>query len=717
MLTHTRMLRAFLLASAGLVPLAAHAQDAQPAGQQVDLHFTVTRDGGPATIATQPLNGTTQDRRDFARKAADTSDTAKLLSDFPGVAVNTGGGFSSMPRIRGLSEQRIRIVIDGVTIDMACPNDMNTPLSYTDPQTIASIAVVPGVAPVSMGGDNIGGVISVDSVGPRFNGRGGVQLSGEASTFYRSNGDGFGGALSLTAAGKNVSLTYTGSYTKSGNYNGGGDLGTVHSSEYEKTDQALALAVNSDAGLFQLKVGYHHSPYEGFVNQWMDMTNNTSWYLNGRWRKTFDWGDLDWTGNWRDTRHAMNFLSDKQPGDMPMRTNVHTLDTALKATLPMGGQDKLRLGVEAHHQWLNDFWPPVPGDTTMMGPDTFVNVNGAHRDRIGAFAEVEKHWSDTLSTLVGLRYDRVEMNTGDVQGYGDGMMQAADAAAAAAFNAADHRKVDHNWSGSAMFSWAASSLLTVELGYAHKTRSPNIYERYTWGQGAMSSQMVGWYGDGNGYYGNLNLKPERADTVSAAVRLAGQLSGERDWSVKVSPYYTHVNDYIDARKVADLSNGFAQLQFDNEQAEFYGIDGTASVTLAKGQDSETNLDLTASWVHGENLSDDTPLYHQMPFNAKLALSHRQGALEAGADLTWVTQKTRVDTARNEPETGGYALVGLDVAYTIAGVRFSVSAENLLDKAYYLPLGGISLGDYDATGVLRAVPGMGRSVNFGLSTSF
>src|SRR3546814_12591974 len=56
---------------------------------------------------------------------------------------------------------------------------------------------------------------------------------------------------------------------------------------------ALSLAAQTDIGLFELKGGYHFSPYEGFPNQYMDMTSNKSWYLNGHWKGAFDWGDLD----------------------------------------------------------------------------------------------------------------------------------------------------------------------------------------------------------------------------------------------------------------------------------------------------------------------------------------------------------------------------------------------------------------------------------------
>ncbi|MEI2677581.1 MAG: hypothetical protein V9G29_06785 [Burkholderiaceae bacterium] len=77
----------------------------------------------------------------------------------------------------------------------------------------------------------------------------------------------------------------------------------------------------------------------------------------------------------------------------------------------------------------------------------------------------------------------------------------------------------------------------------------------------------------------------------------------------------------------------------------------------------------------------------------------------------------MDATRNEPVTSAYALVNLRLAYNLGPLKLSVEAENLFDKGYNLPLGGVSLGDYKATGVLRPVPGRGRSVNFGLSASF
>ncbi len=653
-----------------------------------------------------------------------SSDTAAILRTVPGVSGYGAGGFSTLPVIRGLESQRLTVLVDGVAIASACPNDMNPPLSYTDPQTVGAIDVITGVSPVSYGGDSIGGIIRVESAPPRFAKEGETLLTGEVSAFYRSNGDGFGGSLSVTAASDRISLTYNGSYTQADNFKGGDTLGIVRSSEYAKTDHSLNLAAQVGSGLIELKGGYHFAPYEGFPNQYMDMTSNKSWFLNGHYAGVFDWGNLDLRANWRDTDHVMNFLDDKggtATGGMPMNTEVHSAGYAVQADILLGGAGTLRVGNEFQHQWLNDYWPPVAGNM-MMGPNAFININGAKRDRLGTFLEWEKSWDRGLTLIAGIRNDQVWMNTGMVAPYGTGMMQMADVMAAAAFNAADRKRHDSNWSGSLLARYTLSDNVEIEAGYARKVRSPNIYERYSWGRGGMASRMIGWFGDGNGYVGNLALRPEKADTLSAALSISG--GGKNGWSFRIAPYYTHVDDYIDAVKLAGFTDmmgnptGFDQLQFVNQKAEIYGIDISGAVPLwTSSSAGAARLTARASWLRGQNLTDHGPLYHQMPFNAALGLEHRIGGLETRIDLDIVTEKDRVDPTRDEPRTGSYALLNVQFAYRIDNVRLTLGADNLFDKAYYAPLGGMSLGDLKATGVVRPVPGRGRSVNAGATVAF
>ena len=93
----------------------------------------------------------------------------------------------------------------------------------------------------------------------------------------------------------------------------------------------------------------------------------------------------------------------------------------------------------------------------------------------------------------------------------------------------------------------------------------------------MSVSMNGWFGDGNGYTGNLDLRPEVAHTVSAT---AGWHDAEKKgWELKVTPYLTRVHNYIDVNRpvIADggdgctadnltATSGFVTLQFANHAA-------------------------------------------------------------------------------------------------------------------------------------------------------
>ncbi len=78
------------------------------------------------------------------------------------------GGVSSLPAIHGLADDRIRIQVDGMDLVAACPNHMNSALSYIDPTKVGSVTVFAGITPVSVGGDSIGGTIQVKSAPPEF---------------------------------------------------------------------------------------------------------------------------------------------------------------------------------------------------------------------------------------------------------------------------------------------------------------------------------------------------------------------------------------------------------------------------------------------------------------------------------------------------------------------------------------------------------------------
>lgn len=684
----------------------------QPNAAEVSDSSQSVIDDAPTGISV-PLTTTQIDQREIQSKIPQTSDTAELLRDAPGVSIFKAGGVSGLPVINGLNDDRVKVLLNGMVVSSACANHMNPPLSYADPSQIAYVEVVTGVTPVSKGGDSLGGTVIVETLPPHFTGVGeGVHTAGSISAFYRSNGDGVGTAVTAHAANNNVSVNYAGAWTRSDNYEDGHG-NEVLSSEYEAQNHSVQLAVRNGGDLFTVQGGVQYIPYQGYVNQYMDMVENKAWFLNARYVTNFDWGKLDARVFYQNTKHEMDFLEDKRPGSMPMLTEGQDAGYSVKAEIPLSERDLLRVGNEFHHQGLDDRWPPVPG-SMMMGPDTYWNINDGKRERLGTFLEWERQWTNAWSTLLGVRNDMVWMDTGDVQAYCTmGMMCEPDASAAAAFNALDRSRTDANFDVTALARYTPSASESYEFGYARKTRSPNLYERYAWGRGAMAMSMIGWFGDLNGYVGDPDLDPEVAHTASFT---AGWSGTRKTWEFKATPYYTYVEDYIGVRKIGEsmMMPDVVYLQFANHDAELYGINLSGSLLLAdSNQFGRLALTGVAGYVHGENANTGVSLYHMMPWNGRLALTHTLGGWTNSIEVYAVAGKHNVDTVRNEMETDGYALLNLATSYEWENVRVDLGIKNVLDTYFEDPLAG----HYYFASPRDNVPGEGRSFNAGLTLKF
>ncbi len=644
-----------------------------------------------------------------------------LLDGLPGVALQQNGALASTPSLHGLADERVKVQINGLTISSACPNHMNPALSYFSASSEAKVTVINGVTPVSLGGDSIGGTVIVEPAAPVFaSGTNRLYAASLLSGFYGSNNNSYGGTVASTVATQNVSLGYVGSWSKGSDYyDGHGDK--VPSTYYETTNHVVTLAAQNASNLVTLSGGITVTPNEGFVGQWMDLIDNKGGFVNADWKGTFDWGTLDARAYWQTVTHKMDIGKDKQtypnPMYMPMNTKATNTGYVIKSEIPFFESSTLRLGNEFHRFELDDRWPAVPGNTMMMGPNTFVSINHGERNRFGLYGEWETQWDKAWKTLLGVRPEAVWMDTGNVHGYSG--MYAADAAI---FNSKDHEKTDFNLDATAEATYEPDKNSTYTLGFARKTRSPSLYERYAWSKVKMASMMINWFNDGNYYTGDLDLKPEAAHTVSATADWHD--AEKKDWSVGVTPYYSYVQDYIDVDRygiVKKAGNTLDQLRFANHDAFLYGVDLTLKKRLWEnptfGRGEITGV---AGWLHGERVDTGGSLYHVMPLNARFSLNETLGNWSSGVELQLVDAKNDVDELRSEPTTPGYALVNLRTGYQWRNIRLDVGVNNLFDQFYYLPLGGVNFDNYLASGkteIIQSLAGMGRTVYVSVTVRF
>ena len=636
--------------------------------------------------------------------------------------------------------------------------------------------------PVSKGGDSIGGSVLVTPrepvfapvaalpVGaqapsaasvpqaPLFTVSPGVVASGAVSTYFRSNGGGVGVAGNLSVATDHFSLNYDGGWSKSGNYTSGNGQQML-STQYSAQNHAGTLAYRNEDQLVTFRYSYQWIPYQGFINQYMDMLGNNANTFDLSYKGGFGWGALEANAYYHLTQHYMNFLEDRTgtpsspTSGMPMYVNGQDYGYRIKATINASPADLVRVGSELHMQTLNEWWPPVGGGSSsmssgssmggssmsmgsstgssmggmgssmggMMCCNTYTNINNGQRDVLGTYAEWEHRLTQQWSSLIGLRNDVTWMNTGDVQGYSS--MYDMDAAA---FNAQNHARTFVNWDVTALLRYNPDASSQYEFGYTRKSRAPSIYELYSWSTNPMAASMIGWFGDGNGYVGNLNLQPETANTVAATAHWTDP--SQKVWDVKLTPYYSYVQNYIDVNQIGVIGmgpNAVNLLQFANHDAQLAGVDLSGRALIAQTAQYGDfsifgNLSYTRGWLNYNGSS----LYHIMPVNGKIALENALpllgGRLVSTLEVQAAAAKSQVEAVRLEPTTPSYAVVNLRESFTYQNLRFDLGLENLANQQYYNPLGGINIANYTAgTDSLLHTPvsAIGRMVYGGVTVKF
>ncbi len=715
---------------------------------------------------------------ELAPMRASTSDAASLLRDIPGVSLYGAGGVSSLPSMHGLADDRLRIKVDGMDLIAACPNHMNSPLSHIDPSAMASAKVYVGVSPVSAGGDSIGGSIVVDSATPEFARAGqGKLVKGEVGAFYRSNGDALGANLAATLANERASISYTGSYAKSDNYKAGGDFKTttstgrvghtlpldeVGSTAYESTNQALKLAWRNDDHLFEFRYGNQHIPYENYPNQRMDMTDNASDQFSLAYTGKRSWGTLKARAHYEHTEHEMDFGEDKRywygngapptgsggaagfdglgngfpcspismtcAAGMPMYTEGENKGMSLHGEVAISASDILRVGGEYQSYRLDDWWPPSGAG---MSPGTFWNISDGKRDRYAVFGEWEAQVGKRWTHILGLRHETVEMDAGDVRGYNTAVAAGGNQYRdMTAFNSRQRDKTDQNLDLTWLGRYVPDLTQDYEIGLAQKTRSPNLYERYTWSTWTMAAVMNNFVGDGNGYIGDIDLKPEVAHTFSLSADWHD--ADKARWGLRVTPYYTRVKNYIDAVQwdaaanapsVVPVTNAFTVLKYANQTARIRGLDISGHARLAQATAlGDFNANGVVNYSKGKNLETGDHLYNIMPLNAKLALTQRIGAWRNTLEGQFVAGKKDVSKVRNEIPTSGYGLIHLRGRYETKRYSIDFGIENLFDRHYASPLGGAYMGQGTTMSIGAVpwgvvVPGAGRSLYAGVNVQF
>jgi iron complex outermembrane receptor protein len=633
---------------------------------------------------------------------ASTTDTAGLLDQVPGAGVARNGPLSGIVQLRGLSDDHVNVQVNGMEITPACPNHMDPPLLNIAPPSLQSLTVIPGITPVSLGGDNIGGIVLADRKPPVFSPDQRIFWSDVLGSFYRSSNDGTGVNGSLTVASKDWSTSYNGYWATAD------DLrfpdGRVRDSGFGEYQQHEGqIAGHLFGGIFQAFGGITRIRDAAAPAQPMDMVKDDSWFAGIRQTGDYSFGQLDSRIAYNSTYHLMdNFslrpLTSRRMPEVegfPFSAPSQSDDLSGKVGLTIPREsDTFRTGLDFHWNRFDAFETDLAGGFQE-------DINNAMRSRVGLYFEWQKEWSDHWTTLIGLRNDTVWSDADPVeQFYPDSMEDAL------AFNSRSRDATDVNIDAMAAVHYTPDENQTYELAFARKTRSPSILERFLFTPFAFASGNS----DGHFYLGNLDLDPE----VSHQIAFTGDWHGD-GWGLKITPFYNFVSDYIQGKPIDRIFFDTVVLQYQNiDRADLYGIDGEAHYDFNKLLTLRGQL----SYVRGVNRDNDDDLYRIAPLHGIVSFEQHWQAWRSALELAWAAPQHEVAAFNDEPTSPGYAVLNLRAGYTFAEhLDVSLAVNNLFNRRYVQHLAGINQVLDSDVPVGSRIPEPGRFVALSLSYRF
>ena len=614
-------------------------------------------------------------------------DGADLVADAPGAAVVRNGPLTGIVQLRGMQNERVRILVDGMTLTPACPNHMDPPLHYVAPSGLESLTVMAGITPVSLGGDSLAGTVLAQSPAPRFATNQPSITYAEAGVRYETGNRGLGFDGHAGAADQQVSALYLGSWADAEDYRFRD--GTVRATGYTTQQHSIRLGAQTEPGILTLDLGLGQTRDAGTPALPMDMIEDDSWRVRAAHTAELDWGRWEARGYYHAIDHLMDNFSLRPAGMLRMFSPAKSRDFGggLATELPWADQT-FGAGLDFHGLRFNAYQENAANG---LRQDSLPDVS---RDRVGGYLEWTSAWHPRWETQVGVRADGVFSDADEVR-------QAFPPAAAdqAAFNARERQKDDLNLDATALARFRASSRFSVEAGFARKNRAPSVLERYLWTPLSASAGQA----DGRRYLGNLDLSSETSHQVG--LTLMGHTT---NGLVRVTPFYQWVSDYIQGSPIARITpEGLPVLQYQNQdRVELYGVDLDTRYDVLRS----LSLRGTLSYVRGRNLSTDDNLYRIAPLRGTVSIEHRWGIYRGILQVVMADDQTHVSRYNNEPTTPGYALLNLRVQLAVhRNVELALALENVFDELYTDHLGGInSVGGSDVA-LGQRIPGRGRSL--------
>jgi len=624
-----------------------------------------------------PINPNASAPEAYNRTQALSADGGDFLRQLNGISVGRFGGRGLEPIIRGQSQTRLNILLDGAYVHGGCPNRMDPPASWAALGTYEEVIVLKGVQSLIYGGGGSGGTVLFERDTRSLAEDKGVH--GRASMLGSSNGVKYGVLGDVVIAGEKGFVRTFAEIKDADSYEDG-DGNEVPSAYYHRQGGIVLGLTPTDSRLLEFTYERNDIRDVLYPGSGMDSPEEEGNFYRFKYKDEFEAGWLDsieFKAYVTDIDHLMNNYSLRTPPNypamhpkagQPMKRETPTTSKTTGGRLVMNsstGYTDWQYGIDLQSNErdgsLNNVDSGQPVALSFLWP-------GATIEQYGVFAEATTTLSEKSRLKYGLRIDKVEYSADKADE--KPMMASPNQAYSHYYGKTAKDGDETNVGGLLRFENEIAQGLTFFTGLSRSVRTADASERYMnkWSPKAAKR-----------WVGNPDLNPEVHHQIDL-----GMTKKNKHYEVNAVVFYDDVSDYI----LRDTARGQAGiLQSDN--ADIYrNVDAKLSGIELDGLTSLTaQLDLSASlaYVRATNTSDgDRPIAQTPPLNGKVQLDYSAQKWGLGSRIRFADRQDRIDQLSKQEvgETAGWGVLDVYGNYSFnATFSLRAGADNLLNKTY------------------------------------
>ena len=601
-------------------------------------------------------------------RESSAKDVGEALTKLEGVWKIRKGGIANDVVLRGFQQDNVNVLVDGVRIYGACPNNMDPPAFHVDFAELQEVKITKGPFNVKDQG-SLGGVVDITSKTPAPGLRITPSLAAGSFGYYNA-------ALTASLANKKHSGLAGYSFRRSAPFlDGNGKRFTEYANYRDTYRDTTAFGIGTAWFRFRTAPGERQRLELGYSRQrgnqvlypylFMDAVYDNADRLSASYHIRDLSPTLKYLRMQSYFTRVKHFMTDELRTSSVGAARPYSMAT-LAETRALGGRveaqlSDLALGFEGYRRGWNALTTMRMSGTYGQQPsipDVVMSVAGAYAEYRRAF--FHKLWLNAGARLDGAKSEgRSSLLSTDLFWAYKGTRSLS--------------QTNMNPSGNVWLAYSLRKDLEIFAGLGRTVRLPDPQERYF----ALQRMGTDWVG-------NPNLRPVRNTEVDLGLSYR-----IRRFSLRPTLFYSRLADYITVHNqprintVPSVMNAAAR-SYENVQARIYGGELTYSVALSRA------LLFSGGVSYARGAKDPNPAYFIFnpnlaeipPLRSRAALRYGTKFFFAELEGVFAQAQGRVDTDLKEQRTPGYASMNFKLGVHAGKLNLAAGVDNLLDRFYY-----------------------------------